>query len=93
MWPLAFSTFGLLNRLKRDILLEFLRSSTGGGLSESIFAALGVACRFCSTRFALDRLRRQREVEKLSFGDMASTARREVRLSTHPRGRRAGIGL
>lgn len=82
VWPLAFSTFGLLNRLKRDIL-ELLRSIVDAGLSEFRVACAGVDCRFCSSKFALDRLRRQREVEKVSLGAMASLACRAAGINQH----------
>lgn len=79
MWPLAFSTLGLLNRLKRDILLEALRSSAGSGLREPVCARLGVGWRFCSSRFALDRLRRHREVVGRSLEAMACKPERNFR--------------
>ena len=90
--PLAFSTLGLLNKLKRD-RRELLRSSGGSGFSDLMMAGAGADWAFWSSRFALDRLRRQREVEKVSLGAMAALAVKEPRVSTHPVGGRCRVSV
>jgi hypothetical protein len=61
MWPRALSTFGLLNKLNRDIL-DALRSSFGRGLSGEGTDSVGAGCVASLILIGVDRLRRQREV-------------------------------
>lgn len=69
MWPRAFSTFGRLKRLNRDIL-EAVRSILGSGLLAGVLVLVSAGCATCPSRFVLERLRRHREVVVVSLGGL-----------------------
>lgn len=67
MWPRAFSTFGRLNRLNKDIL-EDARSNLGTGVAVPVLVLVDGNRDAASRRFVVDRLKRHRELDGGSAG-------------------------